>query len=147
MPTDEDLEFDKPSSHPFAGYFLGHPEHDWGRQGEGLVSTITDDPPQLNWIYIDNATYEVKYGNKLESEDQLVGPWNCTKVDRRITFDGWEGFLVVDEAPDTWALYFDLEDNGLKGKVIGKRKLEIELSRKEMKKTREGVSKDSLSSV
>ncbi|KAL8903089.1 MAG: hypothetical protein Q9207_004168 [Kuettlingeria erythrocarpa] len=147
-PVDEDLEFDdKPSSHTFAGYFLGHPDYNWGWQGEGLVSTIQDDPPQLNWIYVDKDTYEVKYGNKVESEGQLVGPWNCTKVDRRITFDGWEGFLCVNEAPDTWALYFDLQDDGLKGKISGKRMLEVELSRKEMKKTKENTGKESLSSV
>jgi len=139
MPADEEMEFEKPSSHPFTGYFLGHPEYDWGWQGEGLVSTIMDDPPQLNWIYVDKDTYEVKYGTKVESEDQLIGPWNVTKIDRRITFEGWEGFLAVKEKADTWALYFDREDDGLKDKMVGKRKMEIELTRRERKKRRENA--------
>ena len=137
MPEDEALEFEKPSGHLFAGYFLAHPEHDWGWQGEGLVSTIMDDPPQLNWIYVDKDSYEIKYGTKVEARDHLVGPWNCTKVDRRITFEGWEGFMAVMEEENIWALYFDREDDGLNGVVFGRRMMEIELTRKERKKSKE----------
>ncbi|KAI9752332.1 MAG: hypothetical protein M4579_005675, partial [Chaenotheca gracillima] len=54
----------KRAGHPYAGYFLPYPESDWGKRGEGLVSTISDDPPQLNWIYVDAETYEIKYGNR-----------------------------------------------------------------------------------
>ena len=139
--SDEELEFDNPPSpgHPFAGYFLPHPDNSWGWKGEGLVSTITDNPPQLNWIYVDKDTNEVKYGTKIESNPHIVGPFNCTKVDRRMTCDGWEGFLAVQEEKDVWALYFDVEDNGLKGKVEGKRMLEVELARKERRKTKENA--------
>ena len=133
----EELEFEIPPSHPFTGYFLGHPDYDWGWQGEGLVSTIMDDPPQLNWVYVDQETYEVKYGTKAESEGHLVGPWNCTKLDRRMTFEGWEGFLAVEEEAGLWALYFDREDDGLKAKGAGRRMLEIELSRRERRKASE----------
>ena len=88
---------------------------------------------------MDKDTNEVKYGNKIEVGDHLVGPWNCTKIDRRMTFEGWEGFLAVKEKPDTWALYFDREDDGLKGKVTKRRILEVELTRKEMKKGKESA--------
>lgn len=54
-------------------------------------------------------------------------------------FEGWEGFLAVEEKAGTWALYFDREDDGLKGKVPKKRKVEVELSRKEMKQTKENA--------
>ena len=139
VPAEEGLEFEKPSSHPFAGYFMKHPQYNWGWQGEGLVSTIMDDPPQLNWIYVDEETHEVKYGNKVESEGHHMGPWDCTKTDHRMLFEGWEGFLAVKEGADTWALYFDRNDDGLKGveMVEGKRKLEIELTKKERHKTKE----------
>ena len=96
-----------------------------------------DDPPQLNWIYIDQETYEVKYGNRAESEAHLTGPWDCTKVEKRITFDSWEGFMAVQEEKGVWALYFDQDDNGLEGKTEKKRVLEIELTRKERRKTRD----------
>ena len=89
-PVTEDLEFLKPAGHPFTGYFLPHPEHKWGWKGEGLVSTIMPDPPQLNWIYIDKDTHEIRYGNKVEARGHHVGPWDATKLERRMIFDGWE---------------------------------------------------------
>jgi len=121
--------------HPFAGYFLPYPDQDWGRQGEGLVSTIMDDPPQLNWIYVDADTHEVKYGDRKESDGHVVGPWDCTKLDRRLTLEGWEGFMAVREGAGNWAIYFDRDDDGLEGLVPAKkRRVEIELTRKEMRK-------------
>lgn len=121
--------------HPFAGYFLPYPDKSWGRAGEGLVSTISDDPPQLNWIYVDADTYEVKYGNRAESADHIVGPWDCTKLDRRVTMEGWEGFVAVREGPGNWALYFDRDDDALEERF--KRSVEVTLSRKEMKKRKD----------
>ncbi len=59
---------DERATHPFEGYFLPFPNMDWGRRGEGLVSTINVDR-QLNWIYVDEETCEVKYGNRVESEE------------------------------------------------------------------------------
>ncbi|KAL1960175.1 hypothetical protein VTO42DRAFT_8718 [Malbranchea cinnamomea] len=132
------------NGHLFQGYFFKHPEHQWGRGGEGLVSTISNDPPMLNWIYVDKDTYEVKYDNKQGSEGHLLGPWNCTPVEKRLTFDGWEGFAVAEEPAGpgengdedgmVWALYFDVDDNGLQSKVpLDRRVLEVELTRKEMR--------------
>ena len=43
--------------------------------------------------------------------------------------------MAVKEAPDVWALYFDVDDNGLQDKVQGKRIVEVELSRRERRKT------------
>ena len=126
-----------PTSHLFAGYFLPFPDQNWGRNGEGLVSTITDDPPQLNWIYVDQDTYEIKYGNRAESETHLVGPWDCTMIDKRITLEGWEGFMAVREGQGLWSLYFDRDDNGLESKVCKKTILEVVLARKERKKGRD----------
>jgi hypothetical protein len=81
---------------------------------------------------------EVKYGLKAEANEHIVGPWDCTKLDRRLTLQGWEGFLAVRESPGNWALYFDEDDDGLKDVVSPKlRKVEVELSRKEMRKRRD----------
>jgi hypothetical protein len=123
----------KSSQHLFAGYFLPYPDQDWGRKGEGLVSTISDEPPQLNWIYVDQETYEVKYGLRQDSEQQLVGPWDCTPIDKRITLEGWEGFMAVEDE-GSWALYFDRDDNGLRGIRTKGSILEVEVKRKERRK-------------
>ena len=65
---------------------------------------------------MDQETYEVKYGLRVESEHHLAGPWDCTRIDKRITLEGWEGFMAVEEDEGSWALYFDRDDNGLAGK-------------------------------
>ncbi|ORY67732.1 uncharacterized protein BCR38DRAFT_483338 [Pseudomassariella vexata] len=129
---DEELESGQParSPHPFAGYFLPYPDAGY----EGLVSTITDEAPILNWIYIDRETYEVKYGIRQFAQPNLTGPFDCTRQDRRMTYEGWEGFVAVEEYPGTWALYFDRDDDGLRNKVpFGTRILEVELTRRELK--------------
>ena len=118
------------SGHPFAGYFLPYPDSKY----EGLVSTIADDPPMLNWIYVDKNTYEVKYGVRADAQEHLTGPFDCTRQDRRMTLEGWEGFAAVEEFPGIWALYFDRDDDGLVTKVpMGTRVLEVELTRREKK--------------
>ncbi|KAL1799757.1 hypothetical protein ACET3X_000099 [Alternaria dauci] len=136
VPSDE-FPDGHPEDHPFAGYFLPFPDQDWGRQGEGMVSTISDDPPQLNWIYVDRDTCEVKHGDRVASEPHIVGPWDVTKMDRRVTFMGWEGFMAVQYGPGEWALYFDVDDNELRG-VIGDDlvRVEVELVRKERRQRR-----------
>lgn len=136
-PDPEDVASGRRSTkqgHRFAGYYFQHPEFKWGRKGEGYVSTISDDPPMLNWIYVDRDTNEVKYGTKSESTGHILGPWNCTPVDKRVTFDEWEGFVAVEEERGIWALYFDTLDDGLEDKVpLSKPVIEIELVRKEMR--------------
>ncbi|KAF2638904.1 hypothetical protein P280DRAFT_550973 [Massarina eburnea CBS 473.64] len=133
VPSDE-FPDGQPDDHPFAGYFLPYPDQDWKRRGEGMVSTIQDDPPQLNWIYVDRDTCEVKYGDRVTSEPHIVGPWSVTEVDKRVILEDWEGFMAVQYGPGDWALYFDLDDNGLQGVLDESMlKVEVELIRKEMK--------------
>ncbi|XXG95808.1 hypothetical protein Hte_002079 [Hypoxylon texense] len=118
------------SGYPFSGYYLPYPEKTY----EGLVSTISDDPPMLNWIYVDKDTYEVKYGVRADAQPHITGPFDCTRQDRRMTLEGWEGFVAVEEFPGIWALYFDRDDDGLLTKVpMGTRVLEVELTRREKK--------------
>ncbi|OAK96330.1 hypothetical protein IQ06DRAFT_189147, partial [Phaeosphaeriaceae sp. SRC1lsM3a] len=118
----------KPLGHPYAGYYLPYPDSSY----EGLVTTITDLAPIMNWVYIDKETHEAKYGVRVDAQPNLTGPFDCTRQDRRMTFEGWEGWCAVEEAAGLWALYFDVSDDGLRSKVApGTRVLEIELSRKE----------------
>jgi hypothetical protein len=101
-----------PFGHRFAGYYLPFPD----TKHAGLVSTISDDPPVMNWIYVDRTTYEVKFGNRAWAEGNYTGHFDCTRQDKRLTLHGWEGFYAVKEG-SFWALYFDIENNGLEGKV------------------------------
>lgn len=124
-----------PYGHPYAGYYLPYPDS----AHEGLVTTITDVAPIMNWVYVDKDSHEVKYGVRLDAQPHLTGPFDCTRQDRRLTFDGWEGWCAVEEAPGRWALYFDRDDDGLRTKVAeGTRVLELELSRKEKRWQKDG---------
>ncbi|EQB47590.1 hypothetical protein K4K61_004683 [Colletotrichum sp. SAR11_59] len=122
--TDPDSAF----GHQFAGYFLPYPE----AQYAGLVSTICDEPPIMNWIYVDRDTYEVKFGTRPYAQHNYNGPFDCTRQDHRLTFASWEGFFVV-ENDGFWSLYFDVEQDGLKSKLgEGCLALEVDLVRVEM---------------
>lgn len=132
--TESAADTDQASGHPFSGYYLPYPDSEY----EGLVSTITHVAPILNWIYVDKETYEVKYGVRDIAQPHITGPFDCTRQDRRLTFEDWEGFVAVEEHPMVWSLYFDRDDNGLKGKIPKSTKaLEVVLTRQERKKMKE----------
>lgn len=108
-------------------------------RGEGMVTLINEER-YLNWVYVHHLTHEVRYGQRVDAEPHLVGPWDCTAIDRRLTFRDWEGFIAVQENDDDelWALYFDVRDDGLTGEgqvgLGGKRMLEVEVWRKEVRR-------------
>ncbi|CAO2655783.1 Nn.00g045860.m01.CDS01 [Neocucurbitaria sp. VM-36] len=136
--VDTGTEDGSPCGHPYAGYYLPYPDSKY----EGLVTTITDVAPIMNWIYIDKNTHEIKYGVRADAQPNLTGPFDCTRQDRRLTFDGWEGWCAVEEYPGQWSLYFDVDDDGLQAKIApGTKVLEIELSRKEKKFVKETVAR------
>lgn len=112
-------------AHPFNGYFLKHPHQPRWRaaghdpHGEGLVSTISHDPPVLNWVYVDPETHHIKYGTRPQVDEAqgVAGPWDVTAGigtdkgtgllggGRRLMFEGWEGFVAVEEM-------VELQDDG-----------------------------------
>jgi hypothetical protein len=78
------------------------------------------------------------------SREHHVGPWDWTEDDgedgeevepveanKGITFEGWEGFTAVEDPESKeWQVYFDKNDDGLKGYVgRERRKLQISLER------------------
>lgn len=142
MESGEEKEKGQPKrkeSHPFTGFFLQYPDNDRVPPVRGLVSTVTKDPPMLNWIYADKDTYELKYSNRSGSIEHIVGEWDWTDEfeDSCLNFDGWEPFLAVEEPafPDEqgnprWALYIDYDDDGLKTKKKGRKTLEVTLERR-----------------
>ncbi|KAF2726790.1 hypothetical protein EJ04DRAFT_570958 [Polyplosphaeria fusca] len=140
IPPIEDMS---PPLHAFAGFFIQYPDEDRLPPERGMVSTISEDPPVLNWLYIDRDTYAATYGNRTASIKHIVGVWDWTDDEKFITLDGWEGFVAMDESAvdgwkDTpwgkeglrWALYFDIDDNGLKGRKRGRESFEVTLERR-----------------
>lgn len=133
-----------PPLHAFAGFYIQYPDDDRFPAERGLVSTISDDPPMLNWIYVDRQTYELRYGNRSASIAHIVGEWDWTEDESCLTLEGWEGFVAVDEWNGKeedlttewgreglrWAVYFDRDDNGLKGRRRGRDIFEVILERK-----------------
>lgn len=84
----------------------------------GLVSQVADDPPLLNWIYIDKDTLEIKYGNRSASIEHHVGPWEWSEDEEQVIFDDMEAafsnaFYAVEKARGQWQLYFDLNGDAL----------------------------------
>lgn len=133
-----------PPLHAFAGFYIQYPDEARCPPERGLVSTISEDPPVLNWIYCDRETYELRYGNRTQSISQKVGEWDWTEDEQFLMFDGWEGFVAIDEWDGAdedestpwgreglrWALYYDVDDNGLKGRRKGRDMLEVTLRRR-----------------
>jgi hypothetical protein len=120
-------------NHPFTGYYLPYPDSNF----DGLVSTISKDPPQLNWIYLQTESLQICCGLRIEADKELPGPWGakvCANGEKRFIMEDWEGFIAVETAePGLWGLYFDRRNNGLKGKVTGEwRTVEVELIREGM---------------
>ena len=120
--------------HPFTGFYLAYPDDSRGHT-RGLVSTISVDPPMLNWIYVDKDTMEMKYANRSGSIVHHVGDYDWTSEDHEkddscVTFDDWEGFLAVEEQKGKWALYFDMDDDGLKQHARGRKTIEVRLQRR-----------------
>ncbi|KAK5701026.1 hypothetical protein LTR97_005545 [Elasticomyces elasticus] len=117
--------------HPFTGFYIAYPDND-RPSTRGLVSTIAVDPPMLNWIYIDKDTYCLSYANRSGSIMHHVGSfdWTSEDNDSSILFDDWEGFMAVEEEEGKWALYFDMDDDGLKKKRKDKKAVEVSLVRR-----------------
>lgn len=123
------------TNHPFTGYYLPYPDMNF----EGLVSTISDEPPQLNWIYLDTSSkiLQINHGLRVEADEGVPGPWGarvCENGEINYLMETWEGFVVVEtDEPGLWSLCFDRYDDGLKGKLDeGRRTVEVELIRDEI---------------
>ena len=91
---------------------------------------VSNNPPAMNWIYVDKNTLELKYGNRTQSREHHVGPWDWTDDQSGMMIEDWEGFAAVEEEEGIWAVYYDRKDNGLKGVVDpGKTVAQISLER------------------
>ncbi|KAJ4290965.1 hypothetical protein N0V90_010161 [Kalmusia sp. IMI 367209] len=116
------------------GYYLPYPDSAY----EGLVTKISMNQPIMNWMYVDAETQQLRYGVRKDADGNITGPFDCTSHSRRVTLFKWEGWCAVEEKPNEWAVYFDVEDDGLR-RIIprGMRVLEIELERREARYKKE----------
>ena len=117
---------------PFTGFYVQYPDPARTPAQLGLVSFVSDDPPALNWIYIDKATRELKHGNRTQSIDHEVGPWGWDAGEEGgaggLSFEGAEGAVAV-ETSHGWELRWETED-GKTGDVGGRRVLSVSLERR-----------------
>ncbi|KAL9129968.1 MAG: hypothetical protein Q9217_001726 [Psora testacea] len=120
------------TAHKLEGFYIAYPDPDRSKPPPlGLVSTISDDPPMLNWIYVDKETREVKYGNRSQSKAHIVGSWAWEAGEEGgaggVTLEGIEGGVVV-ETDKGWELRWEDKD----GKVGSPAKeiLRVSLERK-----------------
>ncbi|KAL2387306.1 hypothetical protein RJZ90_000044 [Blastomyces dermatitidis] len=117
-------------SHTAEAFYISYPDEE-REPTLGLVSTVSVDPPMLNWIYMDKNTFELRYGNRTQSREHLVGPWDWTEDQVGVTVQDIEGFVAVEEEEGVWAVYFDARGDELKWRVGGKKKVvEISLERR-----------------
>ncbi len=119
-------------SHPFEGFYIEYPDPERPRPLPlGLVSTISKDPPMLNWIYVDKNTREVKYGNRTQSRAHNVGSWGWDAGEEGgaggLTLEGGEGAVAV-ETEDGWEIRWEDEDRNVG--VGGRSKVTVSLERK-----------------
>jgi hypothetical protein len=112
-------------------FYIEYPDPERKPAPLGLVSQTRAEPPLLNWIYVDKNSAELKYGNKSQSIEHMIGPWDWTKDETMITFTKKRYFIAVEEPRSkVWQLYFDIDDDGLAKFVPGKhRKVYVDLVR------------------
>jgi len=88
------------------GYYFTYPSED---QHLGMVSTISDDPPMLNWIFVDKDTLMVRHGGRMDTlGGHTIGPWYWTNDERWLTLKGDAAhFVAVEMENKKWAIAWD----------------------------------------
>lgn len=84
--------------HKFNGYYFKYPSE----QGyQGMVSTISDDPPMLNWLYVDKHTGAVRYAGRKDTEGHIIGPWAWSEDEQFLVIDDddWRFIAVEEDVP------------------------------------------------
>ncbi|KAK3398551.1 hypothetical protein B0T20DRAFT_498436 [Sordaria brevicollis] len=99
--------------HKFMGYYFTYPSEE---KHLGMVSTIADDPPMLNWIYCDKDTGMVKHGGRQATIGHTIGPWYWSNDEVWLTLEGdtLQFVAVQDEETQRWCVYWD-KDRKIRG--------------------------------
>jgi hypothetical protein len=92
--------------HKFTGYYFTYPSE---AQQLGLVSTIADDPPMLNWIFVDKDSGMVRHGGRQDTlGGHTVGPWYWSDDEQWLTLEGDPSrFVAVQLENKKWAVAWD----------------------------------------
>ncbi|KAA8651445.1 hypothetical protein EYZ11_011914 [Aspergillus tanneri] len=103
-------------SHTSQAFYVEYPELEHMKhlgRGLGLVTTVTDSPPLLHWIYADKNTHGLKCGNRTASAEHVVGPWDWADDEETITLEENRKFVAVQEDNRAWVVYFDRDKDDL----------------------------------
>jgi hypothetical protein len=92
--------------HKFTGYYFTYPSE---AQQLGLVSTIADNPPMLNWIFVDKDSGMVRHGGRQDTlGGHTVGPWYWTDDEQWLTLESDPSrFVAVQLENKKWAIAWD----------------------------------------
>ncbi|KAM6485717.1 hypothetical protein HDV62DRAFT_259002 [Trichoderma sp. SZMC 28011] len=101
-----DTEF---PGYAFCGYYFTYPSEE---KHLGLVTTISDDPPMLNWMYINKDTHAVEYGGRKDTLGHVIGPWGWSEDESFLTVQGKDECFVAklerdDNGRSRWVVYWD----------------------------------------
>ncbi|KAH7305569.1 hypothetical protein B0I35DRAFT_362055 [Stachybotrys elegans] len=101
--------------HKFCGWYFKYPSEEGHL---GLVSMVSNDPPLLNWIYVDKDSHAVTYGGRKDTLGHVIGPWGWSDDERLLSLEGEDALFVAvkeehqkDDGTVTarWAVYWDPE--------------------------------------
>jgi hypothetical protein len=118
------LWIDHPSfptpGHKFTGWYFAYPSEE---KPMGLVSTIADDPPMLNWVFVDKDSGLVRHGGRQDTlGGHTVGPWYWSNDEQWLTLEG-DGcqFVAVQMENKKWAVAWDKDGRFSKARAAGKK--------------------------
>ncbi|KAL1845175.1 hypothetical protein VTK73DRAFT_972 [Phialemonium thermophilum] len=102
--------------HKFSGYYFTYPSDE---QHLGLVSTIAEDPPMLNWIYVDKDSHLLRHGGRSATLGHVIGPWGWSDDERHVTLQGRDDHFVAVELKEygRWALFHDPDGRVRRGEM------------------------------
>lgn len=95
-------------AHRFCGYYFKYPSEE---DHLGLVSTIAEDPPMLNWIFANQDSHAVEFGGRKDTMGHVIGPWGWTDDGEYLTLKGkYDTFVAVEMSAGgqkLWAMCWD----------------------------------------
>jgi hypothetical protein len=73
------------------------------------VSTISDDPPALNWVFVDKDSHLIRHGSRGDTlGGHTIGPWKWSNDELWLTLEGRDAqFVAVKQENKKWAVAWD----------------------------------------